>query len=70
MQIQAQIQLKAEVLLKSDGLTDAQVRAAHLTPVRDVEAAVAEALTRHGPDSRVCVLPQGPQTIPYLREDT
>ena len=70
VQIQAQIQLKAEVLIKSDGLTDAQVRAAHLTPVGDVEAAVAEALTRHGPDSRVCVLPQGPQTIPYLREDT
>ena len=69
VQIQAQIQLKAEVLLKSDRLTDAQVRSAHLTPVRDVEAAVAEALRRHGPDSRVCVLPQGPQTIPYLRAD-
>ena len=69
VQIQAQIQLKAEVLLKSDRLTDAQVRAAHLTPVADVEVAVAEALERHGPESRVCVLPQGPQTIPYLRDD-
>ena len=69
VQIQAQIQLKAEVLLKSARLTDVQVRAAHLTPVQDVEAAVAEALKRHGPDSRVCVLPQGPQTIPYLRDD-
>ena len=69
VQIQAQIQLKAEVLLRSDRLTDAQVRAAHLTPVPDVEVAVAEALARHGPESRVCVLPQGPHTIPYLRDD-
>lgn len=66
VQIQAQIQLKAEVLLKSEGLTDAKIRAAHLTPVRDLEVAVADALEQHGPSSRVCVLPEGPQTIPYL----
>jgi hypothetical protein len=36
--------------------------------VDDVEAAVDAAIQRHGPDSRICVLPEGPQTIPYLRE--
>ncbi len=70
VQLQAQIQLKAEVQLKSGYLSDAQVRSAHLTPVHDVEGAVANAIRRHGPDSRVCVLPQGPQTIPYLRAST
>ena len=67
VQLQAQIQLKADVQLKSDYLSDEQVRAAHLTPIHNVEAAVAAALKRHGAESKVCVLPQGPQTIPYLR---
>jgi nickel-dependent lactate racemase len=48
-------------------LTHQQIRAAHLTPVDDVEAAVESAIQRHGPQSRICVLPEGPQTIPYLR---
>ena len=67
VQLQAQIQLKAEVLLKSDYLSDQAVRAAHLEPIDDVDQAVRDALARHGPYSRVCVIPQGPQTIPYLR---
>ncbi len=67
VQLQAQIQLKAEVLLKSDYLSDETVRAAHLEPIHDVGQAVLDALDKHGPGSRVCVIPQGPQTIPYLR---
>jgi nickel-dependent lactate racemase len=68
VQMQAQIQQRAEVLLKTDGLTDDQVRSAHLTPVHDVAAATREALARSGPAARVCVLPEGPQTIPYLAD--
>jgi nickel-dependent lactate racemase len=66
VQIQAQIQLKARVLLKSDGLTDEQIRRAHLEPVHDVAAAVEDALRAAGPNATLCVLPQGPQTIPYI----
>lgn len=66
VQIQAQILLKAQVLVKTSGLTADQVRAAHLAPVDDVSAAVREALARAGRDATLCVLPQGPQTIPYL----
>jgi nickel-dependent lactate racemase len=66
VQMQAQIQQRAEVLLKTEGLTDEQVKAVHLTPVHDVGAATRDALARSGPDARVCVLPEGPQTIPYL----
>ncbi|MEO2197959.1 MAG: nickel-dependent lactate racemase [bacterium] len=68
VQMQAQIQQRAEVLLKTDGLTDDQVRSAHLTPIHDVAAATREALARSGPDAQVCVLPEGPQTIPYLAD--
>jgi nickel-dependent lactate racemase len=66
VQIQAQIQIKAHVLVKTSGLDDRQVRAAHFTPVSDVRAAVRDALERAGGDATLCVLPQGPQTIPYL----
>ena len=69
VQVQAQIQRRADVLLKTDGLLPDQVRAAHLTPVDDVGAAARDALARSGPDARICVLPEGPQTIPYLAED-
>src|SRR5215475_1162181 len=66
VQIQAMIQLKAKVLVKADCLTDQQIRAAHFQPIADVASAVDEALTLAGPKATVCVLPHGPQTIPYL----
>jgi nickel-dependent lactate racemase len=69
VQIQALIQLRAEVLVHSDGVTDEQVRAALFTPCRDVGQAVAERRRRLGAGARVCVMPEGPQTIAYLREN-
>jgi nickel-dependent lactate racemase len=66
VQIQAQIQIKAHVFVKTSGLTDNDVRAAHFAPVSDVSTAVCDALARAGRDATLCVLPQGPQTIPYL----
>ena len=66
VQLQAQIQLKADVYLKSSYLAPEQVRAAHLEPVDDLEAALHASLDRYGKLARLCVLPQGPQTIPYL----
>ena len=67
-QVQAMVQLKARVYLKSDCLTEAEVRAAHLEPAEDVAATVMRELDRSGSGSRVCVLPEGPQTIPYLQQ--
>ena len=40
VQVQAQIQLKAPVLVKTDGLSHDEVRAAHFTPIDDVSDAV------------------------------
>jgi nickel-dependent lactate racemase len=67
VQIQARIQRSATVLMKSDGLTDEQIRMAHLEPIHDVEAAVMRLLEKYGEDATLCVLPQGPRTIPYLQ---
>ena len=66
VQIQAQIQQRARVFLKADGLSPDAVRAAHLVPVDDVATTVREQLDRAGPAARLCALPEGPQTIPYL----
>jgi nickel-dependent lactate racemase len=67
VQIQAQVQIKAKVLVKTSGLSAAAVRAAHFEPIEDVGRKVGESLQAAGPNARLCVLPQGPQTIPYLR---
>ena len=66
VQVQAQIQMKAQVFVKTRGLSADAVRAAHFQPVDDVAAAVSDALRAGGPNATLCVLPQGPQTIPYL----
>jgi len=68
VQVQAQIQLKARVMVKTSGLQPDEVRAAHFTPVTDVAGAVRDALSAAGPAATLCVLPQGPQTIPYIAE--
>jgi hypothetical protein len=48
-------------------MSDAEIRAAHFEPVADVRRGVDKALESAGPAATLCVLPQGPQTIPYLR---
>ena len=67
VQLQAQIQRRARVFLKSTYLDPDQVRAAHLEPVGDLQASIWESIERHGRDAQVCALPQGPQTIPYVK---
>jgi nickel-dependent lactate racemase len=66
VQVQARIQARARVRVHASGLSDQELSAAHLEPAPDVAAAVDEALSAAGRDARVCVLPEGPQTIPYL----
>jgi nickel-dependent lactate racemase len=67
VQVQAQILMKSKVLVKNGFLSDHEIRAAHFQPVHDVGEAVSAALNAAGPAATLCVLPQGPQTIPYLR---
>lgn len=66
-QTQAIIQIKADVHLYSS-LDPATVEAAMLTPSTSIEATLAALLERYGPDARIAVLPEGPQTVPYLFE--
>lgn len=69
-QVLAQVLQKARVYLYSAGVGGEEARAMLLEPVDDVSAAVrnlAEAAeTAAGRPARICVIPEGPQTIPYL----
>jgi nickel-dependent lactate racemase len=66
-QIQAQIQLNADVFVYSDHLTDEQIHAALLKPCRSIETTVRDLLDKYGSTARICVLPEGPQTIPFIQ---
>jgi nickel-dependent lactate racemase len=66
VQIQAQIQLRAEVYVYSDGLGDDQIQRALFLPCKDIESTVAHLQNRYGSQARLCVMPEGPQVIPYL----
>jgi nickel-dependent lactate racemase len=65
-QIHAQVCEKAAVHLFSHHLTDEQIKRALLQPCRDIAKTVARLLDVYGRDASICVLPEGPQTIPYV----
>jgi nickel-dependent lactate racemase len=67
IQVQAQIQKRARVRIKTSYLTPEELAAAHFESIDDVAAAAREALEEAGSAARLCVLPRGPQTIPYVR---
>ena len=62
-QVQALVQQKATVYAFCSGLSDEQLRAAHLTPTHSVDDTLAE-LLRGRPEATVAVLPEGPYLVP------
>jgi nickel-dependent lactate racemase len=65
VQVQAQAQTRAQVYVKSS-LAPSDVRGAMLRVCDSVEETVAQLMERYGPDATICVLPEGPMTIPYI----
>jgi lactate racemase len=68
VQIQAQIQQLVDVYVYSDGLSDEQIRDALFLPTRQIADTVNDLIRARGGSARVCVLPEGPQTVAYLPE--
>ena len=66
VQVQAKVQALARVVVHTSYLSPADLASAHLGHTDDVARTVAESLHRAGGDAQVCVLPEGPQTIPYV----
>jgi len=65
-QIQALISQKADVYLYSENLSDEQIKGALLKPCHNIEATVKKLLKKYGRETSICVLPEGPQTIPWV----
>ncbi|MGO9584148.1 MAG: nickel-dependent lactate racemase [Acidimicrobiales bacterium] len=65
-QIQAKILGAARVAVHTSGISDADLVEVGLEPAGDIASFVARALRRAGAGARLCVLPDGPQTIPYV----
>jgi len=66
VQIQELIQLKNQIYVYSDYLSDEQIRSAMLEPCRDIPELIEQFCKEYGSRSKICILPEGPQTIPYL----
>ena len=66
VQVQANIQRRARVVMHTSYLSAEALASAHLESTTDVTETVREALAAAGSDARVCVLPEGPITIPYV----
>jgi nickel-dependent lactate racemase len=66
---QALIQQKADVYLYSDKLEDEKIKKALFNPVKDIGKLIDDLVSKIGPHAKICVLPEGPQTIPYLKYD-
>jgi nickel-dependent lactate racemase len=64
--LHAAICQRADVYLFSHNLTDQQIEQAMLRPCRDIAATVDQLLDFYGQDASICILPEGPQTIPYV----
>jgi nickel-dependent lactate racemase len=70
IQDQWQVQILAKILLKAgvylySSLPEEEVRAAHLIPAKDI-ACLVNQLSAGRKEFRIAVLPEGPQTVPYL----
>ncbi len=66
VQKQVSVQQRADVFVYSDGLSDEMTRKAWFIPCRDIGKTIHQLMTKFGSQARICAIPQGPQTIPYL----
>jgi nickel-dependent lactate racemase len=68
-QIQAKVQRRARVIMHTSYLSDEALAAAHLEQTPDVGGTVRRLLAAAGERARVCVLVDGPQTVPFVPAD-
>jgi nickel-dependent lactate racemase len=65
-QVHGMICQKADVYVHSRNLSGEQIKRAFLKPCLRIEDTIEELLHKYGTDASICVLPEGPQTIPYI----
>lgn len=67
-QILALLVKKADIYVYTTSLSPEQLTGAHLKACPSVDRLAAELVAGIGKGAKICVLPEGPQTIPYFEE--
>lgn len=67
VQIHALICKKADVHFYSDNLTDEQIKTGYMIPSRNIAESLKKIMDKKGKDLSICVMPEGPLTIPYIK---
>lgn len=65
-QIHARICMKTRVYFFSSHLNDKQITDSFLIPCRNIETTLLELIKKNISQPKICVIPEGPLTIPYL----
>jgi nickel-dependent lactate racemase len=65
-QILAKIVKRVDVYVYTAGLTADQLLQAKVRPCASIEGQVLALMEKYGNQAEICVLPEGPQTIPYI----
>jgi hypothetical protein len=72
--ILALIARETDVYLYSDKLSDGEIVGTLLLPCRNIQGTLATLRERYGAaggaEVRICVMPEGPQTIPFIKKGT
>jgi hypothetical protein len=63
------VQQKADVYLFSEKLDETTIRRALFNPVKNITSLTDELIKKIGHQADICILPEGPQTIPYLKTE-
>jgi nickel-dependent lactate racemase len=58
-----QILMEKDVWIYSDGLSAEEIRRYHMRPVKSITETIQTLLTKHGPNARWAVVPDGPMVI-------
>ncbi|MHB0935746.1 MAG: nickel-dependent lactate racemase [Armatimonadota bacterium] len=66
--VQALVCGQADVYLHTRNLAPEQITRALLKPCASIEQTVLLLLEKYGEGASICILPEGPQTVPYVRE--
>ena len=66
VQIQALVQIWADVYIYSQGLTVNEIQDSLFLPCEELSVTLRELQKQYGPDASIAVLPDGPQTIPFI----
>ena len=59
---------KAEICCYSEGLRVDDLKQIHVRPLTMPDEGIQYALSKHGPDAKIAVIPEGPYLLPVLKE--